>query len=222
MSGVGAREPAGPRTTYDPDCTRCARLAAFLEEQRARHPAYFNAPVPAFGDPSARLLIVGLAPGRHGANASGRPFTGDFAGSVLYRTLFELGLCTRPESTSADDGLALLGCAITNAVKCLPPQNKPTTAEVQTCNAYLQAELAALPRGAVVLALGGIAHGAVLRAFALRLSAHRFGHGSVHALPGGRTLVDAYHCSRYNIQTGRLTPALFAEAVAVAKALIVP
>ena len=197
-------------------------MAAFLEEQRARYPSYFNAPVPAFGDPSARLLIVGLAPGRHGANASGRPFTGDFAGSVLYRTLFELGLCTRPESTSADDDLALLGCAITNAVKCLPPHNKPTTVEVQTCNAYLQAELTALPRGAVVLALGGIAHGAVLRAFALRPGAHRFGHGSVYALPGGRTLVDAYHCSRYNIQTGRLTPALFAEAVALAKALIVP
>lgn len=208
-----------PRVTFDPHCTRCPRLAAFLQEQRSQHPQYHNAPVPAFGDSAPRLLIVGLAPGRHGANASGRPFTGDFAGVLLYRTLFELGLSTQPESISADDDLELLGCRITNAVKCLPPQNKPTTLEVKTCNAYLKEELAQLPDGTVVFALGGIAHAAVLRTLGLKLSGYRFGHGAVHELPGPRLLVDSYHCSRYNTQTGRLTPAMFAEALARARDL---
>ena len=210
---------APPRFTFDPHCTRCPRLAAFLQEQRSQHPQYHNAPVPAFGDSAPRLLIVGLAPGRHGANASGRPFTGDFAGVLLYRTLFELGLSTQPESISADDDLELLGCRITNAVKCLPPQNKPTTLEVKTCNAYLKEELAQLPDGTVVFALGGIAHAAVLRTLGLKLSGYRFGHGAVHKLPGPRLLVDSYHCSRYNTQTGRLTPAMFAEALARARDL---
>lgn len=211
-----------PRVTFDPHCTRCPRLAAFLQEQRSQHPQYHNAPVPAFGDSAPRLLIVGLAPGRHGANASGRPFTGDFAGVLLYRTLFELGLSTQPESISADDDLELLGCRITNAVKCLPPQNKPTTLEVKTCNAYLKEELAQLPDGTVVFALGGIAHAAVLRTLGLKLSGYRFGHGAVHELPGPRLLVDSYHCSRYNTQTGRLTPAMFAEALARARDLAGP
>ena len=221
MSDVPAPGRA-PEVSFDPKCTRCPRLAAFLEEQRSRHASYHNAPVPAFGDPAPRLLIVGLAPGRHGANASGRPFTGDFAGILLYRTLFDLGLSTRPESTSADDDLQLLGCRITNAVKCLPPQNKPTTLEVQTCNGYLRAELAQLPGAAVIFALGSIAHGAVLRAFGVKLSEYRFGHGAVHQLPGPRTLVDSYHCSRYNTQTRRLTPAMFAEALKRARDLAGP
>jgi len=219
LSEVQAGGGTPPRVTFDPHCTRCPRLAAFLQEQRSQHPQYHNAPVPAFGDSAPRLLIVGLAPGRHGANASGRPFTGDFAGVLLYRTLFELGLSTQPESTSVDDDLELLGCRITNAVKCLPPQNKPTTLEVRTCNAYLKEELAQLPEDAVVFALGGIAHGAVLRTLGLKLSGYRFGHGAVHQLPGARSLVDSYHCSRYNTQTGRLTPAMFAEALARARDL---
>ena len=175
--------------------------------------------MPAFGDPDARLLIVGLAPGKHGANASGRPFTGDFAGLLLYETLHELGLASAPVSTSADDGLTLLGCRITNAVKCLPPQNKPTTVEVQTCNRYLSNELRALPANGVLLALGGIAHRAVLKALGLKQSHYAFGHGAVHDVGEGYKLVDSYHCSRYNTQTRRLTPDMFREAVAKAKGL---
>ena len=209
----------GASSCFDPDCTRCPRLAAFLAELRTSHPGYWNAPVPAFGDPDARLLIVGLAPGKHGANASGRPFTGDFAGILLYQTLYDLDLSTLPESASADDGLRLLGCRITNAVKCLPPQNKPTTLEVKTCNRYLTSELESLPEGGVFLALGGVAHRAVLRALELKQSQYEFGHGAIHELPDGRSLVDSYHCSRYNTQTRRLTPAMFRDAVARAKRL---
>jgi len=208
--------------SFDPDCARCPRLSGFLSELRVAHPDYFNAPVPPVGDPDPKLLIVGLAPGRHGANASGRPFTGDYAGILLYRTLFELKLSSAPESLSARDGLELLGCRITNAVKCLPPQNKPTTPEVKTCNAYLSEELRSLSQGAVVLALGGIAHAAVLRARGLTLSQYAFGHGAVHELPGPLVLVDSYHCSRYNVHTKRLTPAMFKEALSHAKALAFP
>ncbi|MED5535276.1 MAG: uracil-DNA glycosylase [Pseudomonadota bacterium] len=207
------------KVTFNPSCTRCPRLADYLKEQRSRYTEYFNAPVPAFGDPKPNLLIVGLAPGRHGANASGRPFTGDFAGKLLYRTLFELDLCTKPESVSVNDGLELVGCRITNAVKCLPPENKPTTLEVRTCNDYLRGEIDELPNGAVIFALGGIAHQAILRAFTLKLSGYSFGHGVVHRLPGQRTMVDSYHCSRYNTQTGRLTADMFREALALAKEL---
>ncbi len=198
---------------------RCPRLAAFLAELTTSHPDYWNAPVAAFGDPDSRLLIIGLAPGKHGANASGRPFTGDFAGILLYQTLYDLALATLPKSTSADDGLKLLGCRITNAVKCLPPQNKPTTLEVQTCNRYLANELESLPRGGVFLALGGIAHRAVIRALRLKQSRYGFGHAAVHDLGDGRWLVDSYHCSRYNTQTRRLTPAMFRDAVSRAKQL---
>ena len=186
---------------------------------RARYPAYHNAPVAPFGDPDARLLIVGLAPGAHGANRTGRPFTGDAAGKLLYRALHETGLATRPVSMSADDGLRLLGCRISNAVKCLPPANKPTTREVDRCNGFLALELGAFGPGTVVLALGAIAHRAVLVAFGLKLSAHRFGHDELHALPNGRILLDSYHCSRYNTQTGRLTDEMFIAVVARAKAL---
>ena len=204
---------------FDPDCSRCPRLAAFLSDLRVEHPDYWNAPVPAFGDPDARLLIVGLAPGRHGANASGRPFTGDFAGLLLYETLYGLGLATEPVSTAADEGLRLLGCRVTNAVKGLPPQNKPTTLEVRTCNRYLINELGALPEGSVLLALGGIAHRAILRALGYKQSQFAFGHGAVHDISGRRKLVDSYHCSRYNTQTRRLTPDMFRDAVAKAKDL---
>ena len=194
---------------YDPDCTLCPRLAAFLDEGKRQHPEYFCAPVPPFGDPAARLLLVGLAPGFHGANATGRPFTGDYAGILLYETLYEFGLATAPVSVSRDDGLRLLDCRISNSVKCVPPQNKPLPVEIANCNRYLAAELAQVADGTVLLALGAIAHGATLRALGLRLAAHRFAHGAEHTLPRGLLLVDSYHCSRYNTNTGRLTPEMF-------------
>jgi len=204
---------------FYPDCKRCPRLAEHLREMATKHPDYHNAPVPPFGDAAARLLIVGLAPGAHGANATGRPFTGDYAGILLYRTLHDAGLATAPESRDVNDGLRLLGCRITNAVKCLPPANKPTTQEADTCNDFLQAELAGLPPGAVILALGAIAHRAVLRALGLRLSDYSFGHDVLHALPNRSHLLDSYHCSRYNTQTKRLTAAMFEAVVARAKML---
>ncbi len=195
--------------TFDPACRRCPRLAAHLDAVRARHPDYHCAPVPPFGVARPRLLVVGLAPGLHGANASGRPFTGDHAGLILYRTLHRFGFSNRPESRHADDGLELREAAITNAVKCLPPQNKPTGAEVRACNSYLAAELAVLPPGAAILALGRIAHEAVVRALGRRPRELPFAHGAEHPLADGRILVDSYHCSRYNTQTKRLTEAMF-------------
>lgn len=197
--------------TYHKGCQECPRLASFLQELRSTYPAYFNAPVPSFGAKDARLLIVGLAPGMHGANATGRPFTGDFAGEMLYETLHRYGFSSAPVSRHKDDDLVLKRCRITNAVKCLPPQNKPVGREIATCNHYLAAELEAMPNSSVVLALGTIAHNAVLRAFKLTLSHFKFGHGSEHALPGERILVDSYHCSRYNTNTGRLTQTMFDE-----------
>jgi uracil-DNA glycosylase family 4 len=190
-------------------CRLCPRLATHLAEVRAQHPGYHALPVPAFGDRRPSLLVVGLAPGLHGANRTGRPFTGDFAGVLLYDTLHRFGWSSGPESTAADDALELRGCRITNAVKCLPPANKPQPAEVRTCNAYLREELGALGAGAAVLALGQVAHAAVLRALGLRASAHAFGHGAEHPLDSGRRLFDSYHCSRYNTQTKRLTAAMF-------------
>jgi len=201
---------------YDPDCTLCPRLAAFLAAGRHEHPDYFCRPVPPFGDPQARLLIVGLAPGFHGANATGRPFTGDYAGILLYETLYAFGLATGPVSVSVDDGLQLLDCRISNSVKCVPPGNKPLPAEIATCNRYLAAELATVADGTVLLALGAIAHGAVLRALGLKLSGHRFVHGAEHALPRGMRMIDSYHCSRYNTNTRRLTPEMFRAVVAQA------
>jgi uracil-DNA glycosylase family 4 len=185
---------------------------------RAAFPGYHAAPVAPFGDPRARLLIVGLAPGMHGANATGRPFTGDHAGILLYETLHRFGLSDRPQSRAADDGLRLLDCRITNAVKCLPPENKPTTSEVRACNAFLVAEMAQLPAGAVLLALGRVAHGAVLRALGLPQAGRPFVHGAEHGLPGDRALIDSYHCSRYNTQTGRLTAVMFHAVFARARA----
>ncbi|UCC15199.1 MAG: uracil-DNA glycosylase [Gammaproteobacteria bacterium] len=204
---------------FNPGCRLCPRLAAYLDDVRVRNPDYFARPVPAFGDPEARLLIVGLAPGYHGANRTGRPFTGDYAGILLYQTLHRLELASASVSESPNDGLRLKGCRITNAVKCLPPANKPVGQEIRTCNRYLAAELLALPKNAVVLALGKIAHDAVVRALGFRLSAWRFGHGEIHELPDGPPLVDSYHCSRYNTQTRRLTAAMFETVVARAAAM---
>ncbi len=205
---------------FDLNCRRCPRLALFLDEVGAEYPDYHARPVAPFGAKKIELLIVGLAPGMHGANATGRPFTGDHAGILLYQTLFDFGLSNKPVSLSIDDGLKLKNCRITNAVKCLPPQNKPTTDEVKICNDFLQQELAELKPGTVVLALGAIAHGAVLRALGLKLAEYRFGHAAEYALPKGLWLLDSYHCSRYNTQTKRLTAEMFADVFARAKVLM--
>jgi uracil-DNA glycosylase len=194
---------------YDAACRRCARLARLLDEVRGDHPTYWCKPVPPFGDDAARLVIVGLAPGMHGANASGRPFTGDYAGILLYETLHAYGYASSPISRTREDPLTLANCRITNAVKCLPPGNKPTPQEVGACNRYLAADLAQLPEGGVVLALGRIAHEATLRALGHRPSQFRFAHGARHKLPDRVNLFDSYHCSRYNTNTGRLTPEMF-------------
>ena len=204
---------------FDKDCRACPRLADFLETVNERYPDYYCRPVPPFGDALARLLIVGLAPGMHGANRTGRPFTGDFAGILLYQTLHKFGFATHYESLTADDDLRLIDCRITNAVKCLPPDNKPVGAEINTCNAYLANELATLPPSSVVLALGGIAHRAVIKALALRQADYKFGHAAVHDL-GSLRLLDSYHCSRYNTNTRRLTDAMFENVFAEARALL--
>jgi uracil-DNA glycosylase family 4 len=198
-------------------CTLCPRLASALKDVRQAHPGYHALPVAPFGDPVPRLMIVGLAPGLHGANRSGRPFTGDYAGGLLYETLHRFGWSNAPVSISADDGLALTGCRITNAVKCWPPANKPLPEEIRTCNAYLREELQAIQAGGAVLALGQIAHVAVLRALELKPGPYPFGHGNSADLPSGARLFDSYHCSRYNTQTRRLTTEMFSavfEAIA--------
>ncbi len=206
-------------TDFDQACRRCPRLVRFLDEGRARHPNYHCAPVAPFGDERPKLLIVGLAPGFHGANATGRPFTGDHAGLLLYETLHAFGWSSAPSSVSREDGLELRGCRITNAVKCVPPANKPTPTEIATCNDFLRAELDALDPGTVVLALGAIAHAAVLRSRGLRAAVYRFGHAAEHRLPDDRQLIDSYHCSRYNTQTRRLTPEMFRAVVGRASEL---
>jgi uracil-DNA glycosylase family 4 len=207
---------------FSTDCRRCPRLARHLDQVRAEHPDYHGRPVAPFGTARPRLLIVGLAPGMHGANRTGRPFTGDHAGILLYDTLHRAGFASRPESTHASDGLELLDCRITNAVKCLPPANRPLPVEVRRCNGYLAAEIRALPGGAAILALGLIAHQAVLMALDLKRSAHLFAHGARHALVGGPTLYDSYHCSRYNTQTRRLTPQMFRSVVDAIRADLRP
>lgn len=205
---------------FDRSCTDCPRLARFLAEGREQHPDYYCAPVAPFGDPKARLIIVGLAPGFHGANASGRPFTGDHAGILLYRTLHRFGFASRPESTSRTDGLKLIDCRISNSVKCVPPENKPTPAEIRACNRYLTAELNRKPPTPLLLALGSIAHNAALRALTLKPGDYKFGHAAEHELPSGQLLLDSYHCSRYNTQTGRLTEKMFVEVFARARKLL--
>jgi len=200
--------------TPDGDCALCPRLAGFRDENRARFAAspdgpWHNAPVSSFGPPDAALLVVGLAPGLRGANRTGRPFTGDWAGDLLYATLLRFGLAHGTYDERPDDGLTLAGVRICNAVRCVPPENKPTPAEIATCNRFLAAELAAMKRLRVILALGAIAHGAVLRATGQRQAAFRFAHGAMHRLPNGAILADSYHCSRYNTNTGRLTESMF-------------
>lgn len=207
-------------TAFDADCRQCKRLADFLDQVALEYPDYFARPVPAFGDPEARLLVVGLAPGMHGANATGRPFTGDHAGILLYQTLFRHGFASAPESVSADDGLSLIDCRITNAVKCLPPQNKPLGSEVNNCRSFLEQEMLALPQGGVILALGSIAHRSVVAGFSLKQKDLPFAHAAEHSLPGKRVLLDSYHCSRYNTQTRRLTPEMFDAVFQRARALI--
>jgi uracil-DNA glycosylase family 4 len=197
--------------TFDATCRLCPRLSKFLDQVKQEYPQYHARPVAPFGDKDPDLLIVGLAPGMHGANASGRPFTGDYAGILLYDTLYRFGLSNKPVSESLDDGLILKRCRITNAVKCLPPQNKPVGAEIATCNRYLAAELQQLRPNAGIIALGSIAHNAVLKALGEKAKDHPFGHNALHEFHAGRWLVDSYHCSRYNTQTRRLTEAMFHE-----------
>jgi len=211
MGRGAARRGSGlpsPGAEFSKDCRLCPRLAGHLDSVRREHPGYHARPVAAFGDPRPALLIVGLAPGMHGANRTGRPFTGDHAGILLYETLHRFGFGSRPVALSPDDGLELKGCRITNAVKCLPPENKPLPAEVRTCNGYLRAELQALAPPAV-LALGTVAHQAVLRASDCRTGDFPFSHGATHRLRPDLLLFDSYHCSRYNTQTRRLTPEMF-------------
>jgi len=194
------------------DCARCPRLVAFRTQHRALHPDWHNSPVPAFGSDDARLLIVGLAPGLKGANRTGRPFTGDYAGDLLYATLLKFGLAEGTYRQSPEDGLRLNGARITNAVRCVPPENKPEPAEIKSCRPFLVAELAGLGRLKAILALGQLAHTQVLATLGLRQAAHKFAHGARHELPNGLVLADSYHCSRYNTNTGRLTAEMF-EAV---------
>jgi uracil-DNA glycosylase family 4 len=196
------------------DCPLCPRLAAYREENRRQWPEWYNAPVPGFGPLEARLLVVGLAPGLKGANRTGRPFTGDFAGTLLYETLIRNGFARGNYGASPDDGLELVDCRIVNAVRCVPPKNLPDPAEIIACNQFLRSELENMTRLEAVLALGHVAHLAVLKAYGLGHSAYRFRHGAIHALPDGLLLVDSYHVSRYNTQTGRLTPAMFEAVVA--------
>ena len=198
---------------FNKSCRACPRLARHLAGVRREHRDYHARPVAPFGDARARLLIVGLAPGMHGANRTGRPFTGDHAGILLYQMLHRHGFANQPNGADPRDGLRLIDCRITNAVKCLPPENKPLPEEVVRCNRYLRAELERLPAGAVVLALGAIAHGAVLRAHDLKLASFPFGHGKEYLLPRDLALFDSYHCSRYNTQTRRLTPRMFSTVV---------
>jgi uracil-DNA glycosylase family 4 len=205
---------------FSVECRRCERLAGFLDTLTERFPGYHNRPVPAFGPADARLLIVGLAPGMHGANATGRPFTGDYAGVLLYQTLYDFGFASQPEATTLDDGLELVDCRITNAVRCLPPENKPVGAEVNACNDYLLHDLNNVPEGGVVIALGGIAHRAVLKALQIRQADAPFAHAASFALPDNKRLVSSYHCSRYNTQTRRLTPEMFADVFRMVRVTI--
>ena len=198
-----------PQHEPDPNCPRCPRLVALREGLRTEHPGWWNAPVPALGDPGAWLGIVGLAPGKHGANRTGRPFTGDYAGDLLFATLAKFGLSRGAYRADPGDGLELVGAVILNSVKCLPPDNKPLPEEVRSCAVFFEAQRAALPNLRILIALGRIAHTSAIRAVGGRQVDHKFGHGAEHQLPDGMILVDSYHCSRYNQNTGRLTTAMF-------------
>jgi len=201
-----------PETEPPHDCPRCPRLVAFREALRVEHPDWWNAPVPAFGDPDAWLCIVGLAPGKHGANRTGRPFTGDYAGDLLFETLAKFGLARGTYRADPDDGLSLHGIIICNSVKCLPPENKPLPQEIANCRPFLAAQIDAVATARVYVALGQIAHQSAVRTLGGKLSERKFGHLAEHRFPGCEVLIDSYHCSRYNQNTGRLTRAMF-EAV---------
>ena len=204
-------------TEPDSDCGFCPRLADFRAANRAREPLWFNAPVPAFGDPNGRLLIVGLAPGMQGANRTGRPFTGDFAGDLLYATLIEYGFASGVYQARPDDGMTLVDCRIGNAVRCVPPQNKPLPAEIASCRPFLLATFEAMPRLSAIVALGRIAHESTVKALGLRAAAAPFSHGAIHEV-GRLRLYDSYHCSRYNTNTGVLTPKMFRSVFAKVRA----
>ncbi len=211
---MSATPPEAPK-----DCSLCPRLAAYREQNKRAEPSWFNGAAPSFGDANARLLIVGLAPGRTGANRTGRPFTGDYAGDLLYGTLKKLGLAEGEYRADPADGFTLKGAMITNAVRCAPPENKPTPAEIATCRPFLASRVSGLPKLRAMLALGSIAHESVLRAHAVKPSAAKFGHGAETLLPGGCIMVSSYHCSRYNTQTRRLTTEMFETVMARAKAI---
>ena len=200
----------------DHDCDLCPRLNAFIAEQRIEHPDWHNGPVDPFGDNNARFMIAGLAPGLRGANLSGRPFTGDYAGDLLYATIDKFGFSKGTFDARADDGLELKDCMIVNAVRCVPPQNKPTTQEIKTCNVFFQRQLKQMPNLQIILALGKIAHDAIVMNFGLVRAHYKFGHGAVHDL-GPITMVDSYHCSRYNTNTGVLTPQMFEDVFEIVR-----
>jgi uracil-DNA glycosylase len=213
-AAAGAATPAvAAAPAPDRNCALCPRLSAFRMAQRQAHPEWFNAPVPSFGDPCAELLIVGLAPGLRGANRTGRPFTGDFAGDLLYRSLGKFGLAAGNYGADPGDGLHLRRARITNAVRCVPPQNRPQPGEIDACRTFLAAELAAMPNLKAILALGSIAHNAVLAAKGSRRAAYPFVHGAMHQLADGTILADSYHCSRLNTNTGRLTAEMFESVI---------
>lgn len=209
-----------PQTEPPRDCPRCPRLVAYRELLRAEHPDWWNAPVLAMGDPHARIAIVGLAPGKHGANRTGRPFTGDYAGDLLFATLAKFGLSEGTYESRVDDDVRLKDVIIINAVKCLPPQNKPTPEEIRTCRPFLAGSVEALPGARIFIALGQIAHQSAVKVLGGRLPKAKFGHGAEHRMPGGRWLIDSYHCSRYNTQTGRLTAHMFEAVFARALELV--
>lgn len=211
-----APSAAVPDLGPDRDCSLCPRLRGFRDEWRANEPNWWNGPVPSFGSLDSSLLIVGLAPGLRGANRTGRPFTGDWAGDLLYATLLKFGLASGHYDKRPDDGLRVIDTRICNAVRCVPPQNKPTGGEIKTCRPFLEAELAAMPNLRAILCLGRISHEATLRALDLKPSAYRFAHNARHNVRTGLELFDSYHCSRYNTNTGRLTAAMFEEVVAAA------
>ncbi len=202
------------------DCTLCPRLTAFRKENRTTFPDKHNAPVPAFGPLEAELLVIGLAPGLRGANFTGRPFTGDGAGDTLYKALLESGFAKGEYKARPDDGLELINCRITNAVRCVPPENKPTGAEMNTCRPFLKDEIAAMPNLKVILSLGKISHDAMVRTCGEKIAVHKFAHGAIHHMPDDLTLIDSYHCSRYNTNTGRLTKEMFSEVFKKIKALL--
>ncbi|GAM99504.1 uracil-DNA glycosylase, family 5 [alpha proteobacterium U9-1i] len=211
MKGISPEAPRG--------CPLCPRLVEYRKDNARAEPTWFNDPAPSFGDPNARLLVVGLAPGRRGANRTGRPFTGDYAGELLYSTLGKFGFAKGVYRADPEDGVTLKGAMITNAVRCAPPENKPTPEEIRTCRPFLNARLGALPKLKVIFALGSIAHESVLRIHGLKPTYSKFAHAAEAALPNGRILVSSYHCSRYNTQTRRLTTEMFESAFARAAEL---